>query len=552
MATNTVSQAPRGTSTGVLDLIERLGNHLPDPATLFVLGTLAVMLVSGLATAAGWNVHGELPQPVADEVVLPDGTTVSRPRLDATGEPVIEWKPTGTTYEPKSLLTRDGLFWAARSMVENFTAFPPLGVVLVGMLGIGIAERTGFISAALRTVMLVTPGALLTPAVLFVGVMSSLTLDGGYVVLPPLAAVLYRSVGRSPVTGLAVVFAGVSAGFGANLFITGLDPMLAGFTSEGAQVIEPDYAVNPAANWWFMAASTIVVTLVGWAVTELLVEPRFRNKPPEQGGPFATTNADVEAHRLAPEERKALRIAGAAGAITLASFALMIAPEWGFLNGPGVRFERWIEALVPMILVGFAVPGIVFGIATKRIRNDKQVAALLVESMAAMAPIVVLAFFAAQFIAAFNYSNLDEMLAMAGGQILGKAGLSAGPLIVAFILLTVIFNLFIGSMSAKYALFAPIFIPMFMMVNISPELTQAAYRIGDSVSNIVTPLNSYLVIILAVMRKYAPQGGIGTLISTMLPYSIALTIVWTVMLLVWMLLGIPLGPDGGLTYTPID
>jgi aminobenzoyl-glutamate transport protein len=540
--------APDAKRGGMLDLIEKVGNRLPDPSMLFLLGTLVVMVLSAIAAWGNWQVQPRLPQQVTETVINDAGETMEKPVHDAAGQPVLEWQDSGEPLEATSLLTPDGLFWAISSMVDNFMAFPPLGVVLVGMLGIGIAERTGLIAALLKGFMLLVPGMLLTPSMVFIGIMSSMAMDAGYVVLPPLAALLYKAVGRSPLAGIAAVFAGVSAGFNANLFITGLDPMLAGFATTGGQVIDPSYEMNAACNWWFMVASTFVMTLTGWAVTSFFVERRLHNKPPEDGGPVPAEHVDMTDHRLTSTDMRGLLAALGAFVVTLGAFLLMILIPNGPLNGQGDLFDRWVEAIVPMIFFTFVIPGLAFGIAVGNIRNDKDVAKLLVESMSSMAPIIVLAFFAAQFIEYFRYSGLDRMLAMAGGQALGQADMPAWLLIVVFILLTVCFNLFIGSMSAKYAMFAPIFIPMFMLVGISPELTQAAYRIGDSVSNIITPLNAYLVIILVFMQKYVPKGGMGTLIATMLPYTIVFTIVWTLLLLLWMQLGFPLGPDGPLTY----
>jgi aminobenzoyl-glutamate transport protein len=540
--------APDAKRGGMLDLIEKVGNRLPDPSMLFLLGTLVVMALSAIAAWGNWQVQPRLPQQVMETVINDAGEMMEKPVHDAAGQPVLEWQDSGEPLEATSLLTPDGLFWAISSMVDNFMAFPPLGVVLVGMLGIGIAERTGLIAALLKGFMLLVPGMLLTPSMVFIGIMSSMAMDAGYVVLPPLAALLYKAVGRSPLAGIAAVFAGVSAGFNANLFITGLDPMLAGFATTGGQVIDPSYEMNAACNWWFMVASTFVMTLTGWAVTSFFVERRLHNKPPEDGGPVPAEHVDMTDHRLTSTDMRGLLAALGAFVVTLGAFILMILIPNGPLNGQGDLFDRWVEAIVPMIFFIFIIPGLAFGVAIGNIRNDKDVAKLLVESMAGMAPIIVLAFFAAQFIEYFRYSGLDRMLAMAGGQALGQADMPVWLLIVVFILLTVCFNLFIGSMSAKYAMFAPIFIPMFMLVGISPELTQAAYRIGDSVSNIITPLNAYLVIILVFMQKYVPKGGMGTLIATMLPYTIVFTIVWTLLLLLWMQLGFPLGPDGPLTY----
>lgn len=592
----------------ILDMIEWTGNKLPDPVTLFVIGTLVVMLLSYVGATYDWEVTERLPQPVMQEVVDEDGNPVMdgetgeplmEPVIDPeTGETKLEWKvvtkkreeirtrivrddegepvideetgqpktevvideETGEpltreialdeprTHGTTNILTRDGIYWALSSMVDNFVSFPPLGVVLVGMLGIGVAERTGLIKALLKAFMLIVPGRLLTPSMVFIGIMSSLATDAGYVVLPPLAAALYKAVGRSPLAGLAAVFAGVSAGFNANLFITGLDPMLAEFSTIGARVVAPDYVVNPACNWWFMMVSAVVMTLAGWFVTARYVERRLNKRAPEDGGPAEPTKADLAEQQLQSNELRGMSWAGLGALITAGIFLAFILIPGMPLYGPGGVFDRWIEVIVPMLFFIFVVPGIVYGVYMRDITNDKDVAKLFIESMAAMAPIIVLAFVAAQFIEHFQYSGLDRMLAMAGGQWLGQAEFGSGMLIVGFILVTLVFNLFMGSMSAKYAMFAPIFIPMFMLVGISPELTQASYRIGDSVSNIITPLNPYVIIILVFMQKYVPKGGIGTLIATMFPYTLVFTIVWTIILLAWIGIGLPLGIDGGLTY----
>ncbi len=602
MATNSSSKS----GAGILDFIEWLGNKLPDPVTLFLLGTILVVILSHVAVVAGLEVTERLPQPVTEEVLDDDGEPVideetgepkTRPVLDDDGEPLLEWRPVPATEErivtevvldddgepvideetglPKSrvvldddgeplledveigghathsatsLLTRDGIYWALSSMVTNFVEFPPLGVVLVGMLGIGVAERTGLIGALLKWFMLVVPNMLLTPSMVFIGIMSSLATDAGYVVLPPLAMALYKAVGRSPLAGLAAVFAGVSAGFNANLFITGLDPMLAELSTLGARVIEDGYQVNPAANWGFMVASTFVITLTGWFITDRFVEKRLNKKTPEEGGPAEPSASDASEKHLTAEESRGIRWSLGALFATLGVFAALILIPGMPLYGEGEQFHRWVHVIVPMLFFVFLVPGLTYGIVMKQFRNDKDVSKLLIESMSAMAPIIVLAFIAAQFIEYFQYSGLDRMLAMAGGQWLGQMGFGPAMLMIGFIIITMIFNMFMGSMSAKYAMFAPIFIPMFMLVGVSPELSQAAYRIGDSVTNIITPLNAYLIVILVFMQKYVPKSGIGTLIAMMFPYTVGFTIVWMAMLLVWMALGIPLGVDGHLHY----
>ncbi len=597
-----------------LDAVEWLGNQLPNPVTLFALGALLVMLVSALADHRQWHVVQELPQPVLepvrDESGQPvrdsqTGHVVRQPVRDESGHPQLEWQPTGVVFRASSLISRDGIDWIFSSMVQNFIRFPPLGVVLVGMLGIGIAERTGLLGATLKALVLglrrflesFTPrrwrlaDKVLTPAVMFVGIMSSLATDAGYVVLPPLAAALFKSVGRSPLAGLAASFAGVSAGFSANLLITGLEPMLAELTGMGASIVVPDYRVNPACNWWFMIVSTLVITLAGWLVTACFVERRLNRRSAEAGGPDRPSDAEMAAQQLTAREGRGLWRAGTALILTLgAALALILVPGAPLYTyhmpdpagGPGwviaelwepdeelpesppaeahVRpdgrvlvpseriFQRWVDAIVPLLFFSFMIPGLAYGIAVGEIRSDRDAAGCMIQAIAAMATIIVLAFVAGQFIEFFRYSGLDQMMAMAGGIWLGKAGLSPFVLVVAFIGVTMVFNLFMGSMSAKYALFAPIFVPMFMLVGIRPELTQAAYRVGDSVTNIITPLNSYLIIILVYLQRYVPRGGVGTMIATMLPYTLAFTGIWTLLLLIWMASGLPLGLDGHLWF----
>lgn len=573
---------------GILDLIEWIGNKLPDPAVLFLIGAVVVMVASQAAVSGGWTVQ---PQ-----------TAVSA--LDpATGEARIEFRDSGAPLVPRSLLTADGLYWCLTSMVANFMGFAPLGVVLTGMLGIGVAERTGLIGAMLKAFMKVVPKALLTPTMVFLGVMSSMGLDAGYVVLPPLAAALYKSVGRSPLAGIAAVFAGVAAGFNANLFVTGLDPVLANLSQIGARVLDPEYSVAATSNWYFMIASTFVVTLMGWAVTGLFVERRLKRKSIEDGGPAPVDESDLAAQRLTADESRGLGWAAGTMALLLAIFAATVfipgmplhdrhipvpgkegqvwladvrvgaEPEAGFVPAPELvvegegyytdasmttfvtedgktlvkrapQFQRWVNVVTPLIFIVFIIPGLVYGVVLRNVSSSKDAARVMIESIANMAPIIVLAFFAAQFIEYLKYSQLDRMIAFEGGMMLAGKEMSRETLIVAFILVTMVFNLFIGSMSAKYTMFAPIFIPMLMFVGISPELTQAAYRIGDSTTNIITPLNAYLVIVLVFVRQYAPRGGMGTLVAMMMPYTVVFTIGWVIMLLVWIGLDLPLGPAG--------
>jgi aminobenzoyl-glutamate transport protein len=541
----------------VLARLERIGNALPDPATLFLLGALAVMLLSQLAVALDWSVERTESRELRVAVRGPDGAAVVDP---ATGAPLLVPEIDPATGAPRrelarvkvrpfGLLSADGLWWALSSMVDNFKSFPPLGIVLVGMLGIGLAERTGLLPAALRAALVAIPEPLLTPAVVFAGVMSSLAVDAGYVVLPPIAMALYRAAGRSPLAGLAAVFAGVAGGFSANLSLTAIDPMVAGLSEAGARILDPSYRVAPTANWWFMIASTFLLVFVGWWVTARWVEPRFRNAAADEGGPVPGS-ADEGVTRLDPEERRGLRRAGATALAVLALATAGALIPGAPLHGRVGHAARWVTASVPLLFLFFFATGLAYGIAAGSLRRDRDAARMLGETMAALGPYIVLAFFAAQFVEYFRKSGLGEMLAISGGQVLVRAALPAPLLMSAFIGVTAVADLFVGSLSAKYAFMAPVFVPMFMQVGISPELTQAAYRVGDSIANIVTPLNPYVVIVLTVMQRHVPKAGIGTLVALMLPYTLAFGVAWTALLVAWMALGLPLGPAGPLAYAP--
>lgn len=528
-----VKQERVGIAGRLLNAVEWAGNKLPDPVTLFVIGALLVPVISQVVYEIDWEVALVEPATVDGESVLRETGEV------ATAEPMLTW---------------DNLYGLLKGLKDNFINFPPLGVVLVGMLGIGVAERSGLIGAALKALMLVVPTRLLTPAMVFVGVMSSAGMDAGYVVLPPVAALLYLSVGRSPLAGIAAVFAGVSAGFCANLVVTGLDPMLSELSASAAKLVDGNYQVAATCNWGFAAFSTFFLTFVGWAVTAWFVEPRLNNRPAEFGGPSDAATLDAHEQKLDADEKRGLKIALIAFNFFASSIITLITTKGLLLHGIDTSyndFSKWVVVIVPIIFFAFLVPALAYGIGAKTIKSDKDAAQMMTEAMAAMAPIIVLAFFAGQFIAWFSQSNLGTMFAITGGRAIAESGLPTWAVLVAFILLVAILNLFIGSMSAKYTLLAPVFIPMFMIgASMSPELTQAAYRVGDSCTNIITPLNAYLIIILVFVQKYDKKAGMGTMIALMLPYSVVFLIAWTALLLAWVSFGIPLGPEGPLEYVP--
>jgi aminobenzoyl-glutamate transport protein len=494
----------------MLDKVERAGNKLPQPVTLFLI-LIAIVLISSWI-ASMMNLGAVHPG-------------------------------TGKRIEAVNLLDGKGIQRIFTSMVKTFTDFPPLGLVLVVMLGIGVAERSGLIAAALKAFVSSVPSKLITFSIVTAGMLSSLAADAGYVVLIPLGAAIFHGMKRHPLAGLAAAFAGVSGGFGANLFLTSLDPLLAAFTTPAAQIIDPNYIVDATANWYIMAASVPIVGLAGTYVTEKILEPRLGKFKPE-GEIEATTN------ELTPLERKGLRWAGIVILVCAVVIGFMFIPENSVLRGEDGSLNPFFVSIVPLMLFIFFLPGLAYGLVTKTVKSDKEVAQMTSESMASMGGYIVLSFAAAQFVAFFNWSNLGLIVAISGADTLKSIGFTGIPLIVAFILVSSFINIIIGSASAKWAIMAPIFVPMLMLMGYSPEMTQAAYRIGDSYTNILTPLLPYFPLVIVFAQKYVKNVGIGTIISAMLPFALVFALVRIPMIIIWMIFNLPLGPDAPMYYIP--
>jgi aminobenzoyl-glutamate transport protein len=426
--------------------------------------------------------------------------------------------------------------------VTNFTGFAPLGTVLVAMLGLAVAEGSGLIAAGLKLVVLSAPPRLLTAAVVFAGVMSNTGGEIGYVLLIPLSTIMFHAVGRHPIAGLAAAFAGVSGGYSANLFLGTLDPLLAGLSEEAARIITPGYEVNPSANWYFMFTSTFLITTLGTIVTERVVEPRL--------GTYAgAPHQDASATTLSAAEKRGLLFAVLAAAGVTALLLWGTVPQTGFLRDPqtgDLLRSPFMSGIVALIFFVGLVLGLAYGIGAKTIRNDSDIVRAMGKSMETLGVYLVLVFFAAQFVAFFNWTNLGLIFAIKGAAALQASGLGTIPLIVSFILVSATINLFMGSASAKWAIMAPVFVPMFMLLGYTPEFTQAAYRIGDSTTNVISPMMTYFALIITFLQRYQPSAGIGTLVATMLPYSVTFLIGWTVMLVIWIVLGLPVGPGAGL------
>lgn len=506
---------PSGFIDRLLTGIEVAGNKLPDPAMLFVYALLATWVLSAALS------------------------TVSFTEIDPR---------TQAPLEVHNLLTGTALARFLATMVATFTAFPPLGIVLVALLGVGVAEHTGFIGAALKGMLGITPQRLLTPMLVVVACVSHTATDAGYVLVIPLGGVIFYTAGRHPLAGIAAAFAGVSGGFAANFVPSGIDPLLQGFTQAGAQIIDPDRLVNPLCNWAFTSASVVLITGLAWYLTDRVVEPRLAAGVVVDGDTAEMPTLEP----LTPVERRGLRIG-----LLCMTLGLVALAVWAWPIGSPLRSETGelsafsaplMQSIVPLIFFLFLFPGIAYGITAGTVTSHRDVIAGMSTAMSTMGYYIVMAFFAAQFTAAFGQSNLGALVALKGAALLQALQMPGQVTIVGIILLTASVNLLIGSASAKWALLAPIFVPMLMQVGLSPELTQAAYRVGDSTTNIITPLMPYFPLVVVFAQRYHRRTGIGTIASMMLPYSATFLVVWTAFLLVYWGLGLPLGLQAPYAY----
>ena len=503
-----------GVGQRMLATVERVGNKLPDPAVLFIALLFIVWVLSWILSYVSFDVID--------------------PR---SGEALVV----------NNLLAPRAVTEFLSVMVTNFSHFHPVGVVLVAMLGIGVAEHTGFINSAIRALLNVTPAKLLTPMVILVGIVSHSAVDAGYVLVIPLGGVIFYAAGRHPLAGIAAAFAGVSGGFSANFVPSSLDPLLQGLTQAGAQILDPDIILNPLNNYFFTTASSLLIIGLGWYLTDKVVEPRI-------AGTAIDGDAEglPEMHDLQPTERKGLRwalLAMAAGLALLVVTALPEGSAWRTADGRLTAFDApMMRAIVSLIFLLFLVPGIVYGIVAGTLKSSRDMIAGMTHAMNGMAYYLVIMFFIAQFVYAFGQSNLGVLLALEGANFLKAMNAAAPVTIVGIVLLTAFVNIFVGSASGKWGLLAPIFVPMLMQLGISPDLTQAAYRVGDSSTNIITPLMPYFPLVVVYCQRYVKSTGIGTLTAMMLPYSVSFLIGWTIFLLAYYAVGLPLGIQASYAY----
>ncbi|GHI00205.1 AbgT family transporter [Neobacillus kokaensis] len=489
----------------MLDSIEYAGNKLPDPIVLFFILCGITLLIAYIASL--FNVSAVHP---------------------VTGEKVVI----------NNLLDREGVVEILTKMVTNFSSFAPLGMVLVMMIGVGLAEQSGFFTSIMKRAVIATPKKIIIPSIILIAIVANAAGDAGPIVLPPLAATIVMAFGYHPLVGLVVAYASDLGAFAANLIIGMSDTLVAGFTGPAAQTVNPDYTANPAMNYYFIVVSTIILLFVSLWVTHKFTIPRF-----------GTYTGEIEKMEgVTPEEHRGLKWAGIATLIFVLALLSMLIPENGLLRNPKtgsiIEDSPFINGIVPLITILFFIPGLFYGIGSKSIKTSKDFGEMLGKSMSTMGPYIVLVFAAAQLLAFFGATNLGPIIAIKGAEFLKAIGFTGIPLIVCFIIFVACVNLLIGSASAKWAILAPIFVPMFMYLDYHPAFIQAIYRVGDSITNPITPMLPYLVLLLSFAKKYDSKIGLGTLISALFPYTLFFGIFWIILVIIWYLVGFPVGPEG--------
>lgn len=484
-----------------LDFIERFGNKVPHPAVIFLVLIGVVMVLSAIFGALGSSVTFEQANPISGEV-------------------------DHVTAQVLSLLDAQGLQFVFTSPVANFSNFQAVGIILLAMMGVGVAEEMGLIAAMIRKLVAVTPPSLITATVVFLGLLSSIATDAGYLVLIPLGAAIFASIGRHPLAGLAAAFAGVSTGFAVNILVTPLDGMLVEITNEAIHLIDPSMSIGVMSNFWFEAASVIMLTVLFTIVTDRFVEPRLG----AYDGPHIET-----ADEMTAEEKRGLKFAGIWTLIVALGIAALSAwpgaPLWGY----------FLNSLIFIIMIVFLVAGAAYGVGAGKVSGSMDIIAPIVKTFASLASLIFTLFLVAQFIAFFNYSNLATVAAVGLGDWLETLGLAALPLLIGLILVIFLLDFVIPGAMPKWAIFAPIFVPLFIRLGVEPEAVLAAYRVGDSPINTITPLMPYFALIVTFAERYAKKVGIGTLIATMVPYTVVAIVAWLVLFSVWQIAGIPWG-----------
>ena len=495
----------------LLDGVERVGNKVPHPVVIFVLLIACIIVLSHIFYLMGSSVTFE-------------GINAETHQAEQV------------TAKAQSLLTAEGLRFMYSNVVQNFMNFNAVGVIIVAMLGVGVAESAGLIGALIRKLVAVAPAKALTYIIVFVGILSSVAADAGYLVLIPLAAAAFLSVHRNPLAGLAASFAGVAAVFSVNILVKPLDGILVGITNDAIHLMNPNLSIGLLSNFWFSVASVLLLTLVVGLVTDRIVEPRL--------GPY-TGDVAAEEERTSSEESRGLRYATWALIGIVAFFAVLSLPPGAPLRNPEtgslIEDSPLMNGLIVFIALAFLAMGWAYGYGAGTMKGTADVIKAMEKAIAGLAGLLVLLFCISQFIAFFTYTNMATLAAVNVGDALEHWGLPALPLLLGFVVVVILLDFLITGAIPKWAIFAPIFVPLLMRLNVRPEATLAAYRMADSPVNAITPLNAYFGLIVGFAMKYQKDAGIGTVVALMLPYVVIVAIVWTVLLIIWQLLGIPWG-----------
>jgi len=542
MSVAAVEQKQDGGGSKVLDFIARTGDKVPHPAIIFIALCLIVIALSHVLYLMGVHVTSEVasPPPVPGEPVYPGGSQYPGVEYPpgAGGHP--DYTIHTETIAVQSLLTGDGLRFLFTSPVANFNGFGVVGVILVAMVGVGIAEQAGLIGALIRKLVSVAPAVTITYILVLLGLVSSIASDAGYLVLIPLGAAAFASIKRHPLAGMAAAYAGVSAGFGVNLLITPFDGVLTEVTNEAARLVQPDFTMSITANLYFSAASTIFLVFVMTFVTHRFVMPRL-------GAWDGETDHVEEGPDVSPEsESRGLRWALWAFIASLVVVLVLTVPSNAVLRNPEthelIGDSPFMQSILVIITLMFLAAGVAYGKGAGTITTSTGFINAVITTFAGLAGLIFLLLIISQFIAYFNFSNMATVAAVGLADWLESANVSALVLLVGFILVTFLLNIIIPGVLPKWAIFAPVFVPLFLRLGVAPQTVLAAYRIGDSPTNVITPLMVYLPFIVLIAQRYKKDAGVGTIVALMIPYTIVVAIAWTLFFIVWYLLGIPLGP----------
>jgi len=514
----TVNAVPKTAMQRFLDGVERVGNMVPHPVIIFLILIAIVIVLSAVMGGVF-------------------GTAITFERINPETQE-IEQASVGI----RSLVNADGIRFMYESLVPNFMAFTAVGLMIAAMIGAGVAEESGLVTALIHKLVAVSPSWALTYILAFVGITASIAADAGYLVLIPLAGIAYLAVGRHPLAGLALGFAGVAAAFTVNWLIKPLDTVLVQFTNDAASLVDPNRSIGLASNLWFSIVSVLFLTIVVAFISDRIIEPRLGAYNPENASAGTTTD---QSYMLGEQEARGLRFAGLGLLGLILVLCLLTIPSWGPLRDPTtgdlIGNSPFMNGLITLIVLMFLVTGWAYGIGAGTLRTLSEVIGAIEKSIKSMGGTIFLFFVLSQFVAYFTYTNIGTVMALSLSGVLQAANIGALPLLIGFIIVVAIIDLLLTGAIAKWAIFAPVFVPLLMTLGVEPEAVLAAYRVGDSPMNAITPLNAYFALVVGFAQKYDRFAGVGTIVSLMLPYVVWILVLWTVLFAIWQALGLPWG-----------